>query len=267
MEKLIPFIALHGPLIIFVLAFADELGFPFPSEFIFLQVGALVALGKFSLVWALAIPIVGTLVADVGLYYVGRFWGAQCLRLAYRFSLEPEAFSHRRERLFGQYGMRFLLISKFLPMSMIPPVLAGMTRINLFRFLLFASAGTVFWVTLYTGVGYLFHHQIDSIVRTASRATGTVAIVGGVLLAVYIAFKYIRRRRILRLHHEKRIAPEELKAKMDAGQPVVLVDVRSREAIEAFPYVIPGAIQIPKEEISERGDEIPAGKELILYCS
>ena len=267
MGKLIPFITLHGPLIIFVVAFADEVGVPFPSEFMFLQVGALVALGKFNLWWALALSIGGTLLADVGLYYVGRRWGAQCLRLAYRFSLEPEAFSHRRERLFGRYGMRFLLISKFLPMSMIPPVLAGMTRINLFRFLLFATAGTVFWVTLYTGVGYLFNHQIDSIKHTASQATGTLAIVGGVLFAVYIGYKLIRRRGILRLHHEKRIAPEELKAKMDAGHPMVIMDVRTREAIEAFPYVIPGAILIPMDEIEKRGNEVPAGKELILYCS
>src|SRR5512132_439459 len=111
MGKLIPFIALHGPLIIFVMAFVDEAGFPFPSEFIFLQLGALVALGKFNLWWALAIPAAGTLLADIGFYYLGRRWGAPCLRLAYRFSLEPEALSHRRERLFGRYGLRFQLIS------------------------------------------------------------------------------------------------------------------------------------------------------------
>jgi len=82
-----------------------------------------------------------------------------------------------------------------------------------------------------------------------------------------LGFKLFRRRSILRLHHEKRIAPEELKAKMEAGASLVIMDVRSRQAIEAFPYVIPGAIQIPLEELSQRGDEIPAGKELILYCS
>ena len=249
------------------MAFIDELGFPFPSEFMFLQVGALVARGRFSLGWALAIPLAGTLLADVFLYYVGRRWGARCLRLAYRFSLEPEALTHRRERLFGRYGLRFLLISKFLPMSMVPPVLAGMSRISFLRFLLYATAGTAVWVTLYTGVGYLFSGQIDSIVHSAGRITGTLAIVGGALFAVYVAFKLIRRSRILRLHHEKRMSPEELKARMDARHPLVIMDVRSRGAIEAFPYTIPGAILIPMEEIADRGSEIPSGKELVLYCS
>jgi membrane protein DedA with SNARE-associated domain/rhodanese-related sulfurtransferase len=267
MEKFVPFIMLHGPLIIFLLAFADELGFPFPSEFIFLQVGALIGLGRFNFWWALAIPIAGTLLADVGLYFVGRRWGARCLRLLYRFSLEPEAVSHRRERLFGRWGLRFQLISKFLPMSMIPPVLSGMTRINFFGFLLYTTSGTVVWVTLYTAVGYLFHQQIDSVVRAASRITGTLAIVGGGLFAAYIAFKLIRRRRVLHLHYENRIAPEELKAKMDAGNSMVILDLRNRAAIQAFPFVIPGAILIPMEEITTRGHEIPAGKELILYCS
>jgi len=266
MGKLLAFITLHGPLLIFLVAFGNEY-LPFPSEVMFLQVGALVALGKFSLLPALALPVAGTVLADVVLYLIGRRWGAACLRLAYRFSLEPEAITHRKERLFGRYGLRFLLVSKFLPMTMVPPVLAGMTRIHLLRFLLYTTGGTAFWVGLYTGVGYLFHRQIDGLVRFAGRATGTLAIVGGLLFAVYFGFKLFRRRRILRLHHEKRIAPEELKAKMEAGDSLVILDVRSRDAIEAFPYAIPGAIQIPAEENSERANEIPAGKELILYCS
>src|SRR6185503_415424 len=130
---------------------------------------------------------------------------------------------------------RFLLVSKFLHMTMVPLVLAGMTRISFFRFLLYTTAGTAFWVALYTGLGYLLHRQIDSLVRFAGRATGTLAIVGGVLFLVYLGFKLFRRRRILRLHHEKRIAPEDLKAKMEAGDSVVIMDVRSRQAIEAFP--------------------------------
>jgi len=266
MGKLMAFITLHGPLIVFFVAFGNEF-LPLPSEVMFLQVGALVALGKFNLGWALAMPIAGIVLADSLLYFIGRCWGASCLRLVYRFSLEPEAVTHRKERLFGRYGMRFILISKFLPMTMVPLVLAGMTRINFFRFLLYTTAGTAFWVALYTGLGYLLHRQIDSLVRFAGRATGTLALVGGVLFVLYLGFKLFRRRRILRLHHEKRIAPEDLKARMEAGDSVVIMDVRSRQAIEAFPYVIPGAIQIPLEEISQRGNEIPAGKELILYCS
>jgi len=267
MEHLIPLITLHGLLTLFVVAFIDEAGFPFPSEILFLRVGALVALGTFNLGWAVAIPVAGTLLADIGLYVVGQRWGARCLRLAYRFSLEPEALSHRRERLFGRYGLRFQLLSKFLPMSMVPPILSGMTRIPPFRFLLYTTAGTVLWVTLYTGLVCLLHRQIDSILRTAGQATGTLAAVGGGLFAVYVAYKLVRRRRILRLHHEKRIDPENLKAIMDEGHPVVIMDVRSRQAIEAFPYVIPGAIQIPIEELADREWEIPRGEDVILYCS
>jgi membrane protein DedA with SNARE-associated domain/rhodanese-related sulfurtransferase len=267
MDTLVTFLTVHGPLIIFLFALVDEVGFPFPCEFMFLQVGALVALAKFNLGWALVLPIAGTVLADVGLYYIGRRWGAQCLRLAYKFSLEPEAFGQRRELIFERYGLRFQLVSKFLPMSMVPPILSGMTRISFLRFLTYTTAGTAFWVALYTAVGYVFHHQIDSIIRTASHATGTVALIGGMLFAVYLVYKLLRRRRILRLHHEKRIDPENLKAIMDAGHPAVIMDVRNREAIIAFPYVIPGAIQIPVEDLVQRGAEIPKDKDLVLYSS
>ena len=267
MDELLPFISAHGLLIIFLIAFVDEVGFPFPSEFMFLQLGALAALGKFNLGWALALSVGGTLLADLGLYYLGRRWGAQCLRLLYKVSLEPESSGKRRERLFQQYGLRFQLVSKFLPMVMLPPLLSGMTRIGVLRFMGYTAAGTVLWVMVYMGAGYLFHHQIDSVLRAASHATGTLALIGGVLFALYIVYKLIRRRRILRLHQEKRIDPENLKAILDAGHSAVIMDVRKREEIVAFPYVIPGAIQIPAEELAERAHEIPKEKDLVLYSS
>jgi hypothetical protein len=73
--------------------------------------------------------------------------------------------------------------------------------------------------------------------------------------------------RILRFHHEKRIDPEGLKAIMDAGYPAVIMDVRKREAIIAFPDVIPGAMQIPVEDLVLRGNEIPKNMDLVLYSS
>jgi len=232
MGNLILFVAIHAPILICLTAFASEICLPIPIGFLFLQIGALVALGKFNVGWGLVMPVAGTVLADICLYFIGRRWGAGCLRLAYRFSLEPEALSQRRERLFGRFGLGFLVLSKFLPMSMVPPVMAGMDRISLFRFLSYSAAGTVLWVFFYTGLGYLFYRQIDSIVHIASHATGALAVVGGALLTVYIGIQQVRRRRILRLRREKRVDPEELTAGMDAGGTIALLDVRSRGAIE-----------------------------------
>jgi membrane protein DedA with SNARE-associated domain/rhodanese-related sulfurtransferase len=267
MEPLLRFIAVHGPLVIFAVAFGNELFLPFPSELMFLHVGALVAQGKFPLLAAILLPLGGTLMADVCLYYLGRWSGLKFLRMITRFSLQPEALSRQTEGIFGRGGLRFLLISKFLPMSMVPPLMSGMTRIRLLRFALYSAVGTVFWVSLYTAIGFLASHQIAAIVQWGTRVTGALAAIGGVIFAVYMALKLIQRRRILRLHHEARILPEHLKARLDAGERVTIVDVRPREGLELFPYVIPGSLVIPHEEIEHHRKEIPADQDFVLYCS
>jgi rhodanese-related sulfurtransferase len=81
-----------------------------------------------------------------------------------------------------------------------------------------------------------------------------------------VLLKLIRRSRILRVHHRARISPELLKAKLDAGLPVVVVDVRSRRSMDEFPHVIPGALVMPEEEIDGRRAEIPTDRELVVYC-
>jgi membrane protein DedA with SNARE-associated domain/rhodanese-related sulfurtransferase len=267
MEKLLHFIAVHGPLVIFAVAFGNELCLPFPSELMFLQVGALVAQGEFPLLAAILLPLGGTLVADLCLYYMGRRSGLKFLRILTRYSLQPEALSRQTEGIFGRGGLRFLLISKFLPMSMVPPLTSGMTGIRLLRFTLYSAAGTVIWVSLYTAIGFLASHQIAAVVQWGTRVTGALAGIGGVLFAVYMALKLIQRRRILRRHHEALISPELLKARMDSGERVTIVDVRNREGLALFPYVIPGSLVIPQEDIEHHRKEIPADQEFVLYCS
>jgi adenylyltransferase/sulfurtransferase len=60
------------------------------------------------------------------------------------------------------------------------------------------------------------------------------------------------------------IQPKELKAKLDAGEPIELVDVR--EPHEAQICQIPGSKLIPLATIPVRMDELDRKKEIVLYC-
>ena len=62
----------------------------------------------------------------------------------------------------------------------------------------------------------------------------------------------------------REITPVELKAKMDAGEDFLLVDVR--EPSEFQFAKIPGAVLIPLGEIERRYEELPEDKEIILQC-
>ena len=60
------------------------------------------------------------------------------------------------------------------------------------------------------------------------------------------------------------ITPEGLKAKIDRGEPVVLVDVR--EPVEWQINRIPGATLIPLADLPRRVNELSTADEVVAYC-
>ena len=64
-----------------------------------------------------------------------------------------------------------------------------------------------------------------------------------------------------------RITVQELKAKMDKGEGVVVVDVRTGNDYERSKIKIKGAVRISIVKIEERYGELPMDKEIILYCT
>ncbi|MGG1311353.1 MULTISPECIES: rhodanese-like domain-containing protein [Cohnella] len=60
------------------------------------------------------------------------------------------------------------------------------------------------------------------------------------------------------------ITAEQLKARLDAGEKLRLIDVREDE--EVAQGMIPGAIHIPLGQVPQRLDEIPRDEEVIFVC-
>ncbi len=58
---------------------------------------------------------------------------------------------------------------------------------------------------------------------------------------------------------------QEVKERVECGEPVVLLDVRNPE--ETATGVIPGAILIPLDELEARWAEVKDENELVCYCA
>jgi rhodanese-related sulfurtransferase len=83
----------------------------------------------------------------------------------------------------------------------------------------------------------------------------------------YLALKYLRRWLFLRRLRIARIAPEALKAKLEAREDITIIDLRSELDVVAVPFAIPGSRWIAAERLDDRLSEIPRDRDLILYCS
>ena len=83
----------------------------------------------------------------------------------------------------------------------------------------------------------------------------------------YIGWKFYNRRRFLRKLRIARITPEELKEKIDAGEDVIIVDLRHTLDFEAQPETIPGALHMDAADLEEAYDIIPRDREIVLFCA
>ena len=268
MEDVTQFLIRHGGLVLFAVVFAEQVGLPIPAVPVLLAAGALAGAGKMNVAWAILLGFVACLIGDLIWYYLGRYRGRQVLGLLCRISLEPDSCVRRTEDFFIRHGMRSLIFAKFIPgLSTVTPALAGLFDVNIGRFFLYNGLGALLWTVAFVMPGYLFSNRLERVAAHAARFGSSAVVLVAALLALYVMYKYIHRRRLLRELRIARISVDELKQMMDAGCDLVIVDLRQRLDVEADPYTIPGAIRMAVEELEQRHHEIPRDRDVILFCA
>jgi membrane protein DedA with SNARE-associated domain len=264
----IDFIVRHSELVIFLYVLVDQLGAPVPVTPALLGAGALAAAGKINPGVALALIVAACLLADLVWYTLGRRLGSRVLRLLCTITLEPDSCVRRTEDIFIRYGVRSLLVTKFIPgLSAVAPPLAGMVGVGVARFVTYSVLGAVLWGGTWAGLGYLAGDAVKRLPYPEPRLVTVAAAALAVGVVGYVVTKWLKRRRFLRKLWIARITPEELKRDLEAGTPTLVIDLRSELDVGAEPYLIPGALRIAAEELERRHAEIPRDREVVVYCS
>ena len=197
MNAIVQFVMRHGYSILFVVVFAHQIGLPVPAPLFLLAVGALAAARKLGLVPAISLAVVASVLADWVWYEAGRRKGDKVLHFIHRLTRDPDAHDRRAKRTFARYGPPLLLIAKFVPgLDAVAPPLAGTSRTGRLRFLGFDAAGASLYACAYTGLGYVFSHDLDRVAAYVGRAGTILAGVALAALSIYIGRKLARRYRV-----------------------------------------------------------------------
>src|SRR5260221_2509982 len=158
------FLIRHGLPVLFAVVFVEQIGLPIPALPVLLAAGALSAAGKFSLLLGIVVTMIACLIADAFWFYLGRYRGNQVLNFLCRISLEPDSCVRRTQNVFTRYGLRGVVVAKFVPgMSTVAPPLAGMAGVPVGQFLLFDGLGALLYGGSLPCLGYLFSNQIEQI--------------------------------------------------------------------------------------------------------
>jgi membrane protein DedA with SNARE-associated domain len=264
--SVLAFIERHGYALLFWWVLAEQSCLPVPSVPMLIAAGALIRTGRLHPLLAIICCITATLIGDTVWFELGRYRGRQVLRLLCRISLEPDSCVRKTENAFLKYGMSSLLISKFIPgLNTVAAPLAGNSRRSYLRFALYDTAGALLWSGSYLALGYLFSEQLETVVAYAARMGANLLGLIVAFLALWVGWKFAERRRFLRQLQVARITPAELDDRMNAGEDLFIVDLRSGHAEE--PALIPGAVWISPEQLAASPEQVPRDREIILFCS
>jgi len=121
------------------------------------------------------------------------------------------------------------------------------------------------WASAYMGAGWIFRREIEWLADAMSQTTRSAF--GATLLsvAVYVAFKYAARRRILRELRIARVTPNELRVLMQGTQVPMIVDMRGDG--EWAQGALPGALRLSTNELDAVVPARAGKHEVVLYCS
>ena len=71
----------------------------------------------------------------------------------------------------------------------------------------------------------------------------------------------------MELREMHRISPDELNSRMTHEQALVVLDVRTEDALSADPFQIPGSRWLPRAELVQQANTIPRHATVVIYCT
>jgi membrane protein DedA with SNARE-associated domain/rhodanese-related sulfurtransferase len=258
----------HAYLILFGWIAAEQIGLPIPSVPVLLTAGTLTATHQLSLPLAVLSAVAACIVSDSIWYFMGVRHGGAIVRTVCKLSFESAACVRRTGDFFQRYGSRALLLAKFIPgLGAVAAPIAGQSKMPYATFVTFDAAGALLWSLSATLIGRFF----GDVLKRHPNALGAVGHSAGLLfillLVGFFCYRLYRQRAFLRQIRGAKIEPEDLKAKLDAGEDVYIIDLRHPLDYLPDPRRLPGAVLFKPDTLVAEGDRIPRDREIVLYCT
>lgn len=268
-------IARYGTLAVFLNVLGSSLGLPLPAIPTLITVGAGIALVThvasstllhFSTI--LGAAMIGGLLGDLVWFQGGKRYGKRTLHTVCKLSQSREACVRTTEQFFGRWGVRVLVVARFVPgLSLVAVPLCGAMAVRLRSFVLYDCAGIALWASIGLAIGTLFASQIDVIFALVARLGWRALIVIGIAPVLYVLYRYCRRQMLANALGKARISAGELHALLANNPRPVVIDIRSTERRMLDPFVIPGAVIADERKPRQIMERYGTNRTLVIYCA
>ncbi|KAF1036218.1 MAG: putative membrane protein [Burkholderia lata] len=268
-------IARYGTLVVFLNVLGSSLGLPLPAIPTLVTVGAGIALvthvASSTLLHVstiLGAAVVGGVVGDLVWFQGGKRYGKRTLHTVCKLSRSREACVTTTERFFGRWGVRVLVVARFVPgLSLVAVPLCGAMAVRLRAFVLHDCVGIALWASIGLAIGMLFASQIDAIFALIAHLGWHALIVAGIAPVLYFLYGYSRRFMSANALAKARISAGELHALLANNMRPVVIDIRSAEGRMRDPFVIPGALIADERKPRQIKARYGTNRTLVIYCA
>jgi membrane protein DedA with SNARE-associated domain len=196
-SAVLQWVSTYGYVAIFGLLTLGIIGLPIPDETLLTSCGFLIYRGQLHAGPTFASALVGSMCGITCSYVIGRTLGWKFLH-----SRVGKVLHIRDEQIrwvhdwFNRIGHWALMIGYFIPgVRHFTAIVAGTTKLEYPGFAAFAYSGALLWVSTFLFIGYHFGARWEQILGAVEHNLKLASAIAGVLIAAYIAYRFMRRRR------------------------------------------------------------------------
>jgi membrane protein DedA with SNARE-associated domain len=183
----------YGLVVLFLLVGMESAGIPLPGETALVAAGVLASRGDMDIVAVIVVAAVAAIVGDNVGYWAGRLGGRKLLHRWPWLERHASRVLPWSERFFSRHGAKTIFFGRFFAILRVTAAwLAGVSRMDWWRFFLYNALGGVCWAVLVGLVAYYAGHA-------AADAISRYGLYGGIgivlLLAIgAVVYRFVRRR-------------------------------------------------------------------------
>jgi membrane-associated protein len=190
LHSLLPHIPHYGYVLVFIVVFLNNLGFPLPGETILLGAGFMLGKTADSLWQPMVAGTVACFLGGICAFWLGRRLGHGRLEKIRWLHLTSERIKWP-ERIFKRHGAKTVFIARFI--FLFPPVavnlLAGMAKMPWRTFLFYNLTGSAAYTITYILIGYFFGKEWKQLVTWLGSTALYLILVGMALIVLGVIYR------------------------------------------------------------------------------
>ena len=205
----------YGYWAILLLVMLEDFGIPVPGETILIAAAIFAGAGRLNVVLVGVVGFIAAIIGDNIGFAIGHFGGrALALRWGKYVFLTEERLV-KAEVFFDRHGGKIIVVARFIEgLRQANGIIAGISGMHWRRFVVFNALGAALWVGTWVTLGYVAGNHIGTIYHYITQYSLYALIAAVVLLATFIVWHLLRRRRA------RRRPAREVQAKVEPSEDV-----------------------------------------------